>query len=76
MESRTMWLKNERRKNAAPVVAWKTTAGENAVRQSWSQEPSHKKIGETLNNHSNQELAHSQCTNLLQHDKNNLQRVT
>ena len=76
MESRIMWLKNERRRNAAPVAAWTTTPGENAVSQSWLPQDSHTKIGETLNNHLNQELAHSQCTNLLQHDKNHLQRVT
>jgi len=75
MESRTMWLKNEKRRNAALVVVWTTTRGENAVSQSWSQQPSHTKIGETLNNHLNQELAHSQCTNLLQDDKNHLQRL-
>ena len=76
MESRTMWLKNERRRNAALDLAWTTTPGENAVSQSWSQQPSHTKIGETLNNHLNQELAHSQCTNLLLHDKNHLQKST
>jgi len=66
MESRTMWLKNEKRRNAAPVAAWTTTPGENTVSQSWLPQPSHTKIGETLNNDLNQELAHSQCTNLLQ----------
>jgi len=76
MESRMMWLKNEKRRNAAPVAAWATTPGENALRQSWLPQPSHTKIGETLNNHLNQELAHSQCTNRLQHDKNHLQRLT
>jgi len=76
MESRTMWLKNEKRRNAAPVAAWTTTPEENAVSQSWLPQPSHTKIGETLNTHLNQELAHSQCTNLLQHDKNHLQRLT
>jgi len=76
MESKTMWLKNEKTRNATLVVVWTTTHGENAVSQSWSQQPSHTKIGETLNNHLNQELAHSQCTNLLQHDKNHLQRLT
>jgi len=34
MESKTMWLKNEKRRNAALVVAWTTTHGENAVSQS------------------------------------------
>jgi len=76
MESRTMWLKNEKRRNAARVAAWTTTPGENAVSQFWLPQPSHTKIGETLNNHLNQEPAHLQCTNLLQHDKNNLQRLT
>jgi len=33
-ESSTMWLKNERRRNAAPIAAWTTTPGENAVSQS------------------------------------------
>ena len=70
-----MWLKNERRRNAASVVAWTTTPGENAVNQSWSQQPSYTKIGETLNKHLNHKLAHSRCTNLLQHDKNNQQRL-
>jgi len=69
MESRMRWLKNEKRRNAAPVAAWTTTPGENAVSQSWLPQPSHTKIGETLNNHLNQELARSQCTNLLQYDK-------
>jgi len=74
MESRTMWLKNEGRRNAAPVVAWTTTSGDNTVSQSWLQQPSDTKIRETLNNHLNQELAHSRCTNLLLHDQNNQQR--
>ena len=33
-ESRTMWLKNEKRRNAARVAAWTTTPGENSVSQS------------------------------------------
>jgi len=76
MESKTMWLKNGKGKNAAHVAAWTTTPGENAISQSWLPQPSDTKIGETLNNHLNQELAHSQCTNLLQHDSNHLQRLT
>jgi len=76
MESRTMWLRNEKRRNATPVAAWTNTPGENAVSQSWLPQPSHTKIGETLNNHLNQELAHSQYTNHLQHDKNHLRRLT
>jgi len=76
MQSRTRWLKTEKRRNAARVVAWTTTPGDNVVCQSWSQQPSHTKIGETLNNHLNQELADSQCPNLLQHDKDHLQRLT
>jgi len=75
-ESRTMWLRNEKRRNAVLVAAWTTRPGKNAVSQSWLQQPSHTEIGETLNNHSNQELAHSQYTNLLHCDKNNLQRLT
>jgi len=76
MESRTMWLKNERGRNAALVVTWTTTPGEHSVSQSWSLQPEHTKIGETLNNHLNQGLVESQCTNPLQHDKNNLQKLT
>jgi len=76
IESRTMWLKKEKRRNAALVAAWTTTPGESAVSQFWFPQLSHTKIGETLNNHLNQELAHSQCTNLLQQDKNHLQRLT
>jgi len=68
--------KYQKRRNAGPVAAWTTTPGENTVSQSWLPQPSHTKIGETLNNHLNQELAHSQCTNLLQHDKNHLKRLT
>jgi len=68
-------VEKQKRRNAAPVAAWTTTPGENAVSQSWLPQPSHTKIGETLNNHLNQELAHSQCTNLLQYDKNDLQRL-
>ena len=75
MELRTRWVKNEQRRNATPVAAWTTTPGESAVSQSWLPQPSHTKIRETLNNHLNQDLAHSRCTNLLQHDKNNLQRL-
>ena len=37
MESRTMWLKNEKRRNTALVLAWTTTCGENAASQSQSQ---------------------------------------
>ena len=63
-ESKTMWLTNEKRRNAALVAAWTTTPGENAVSQLWLPQPSHTKIGETLNNHLNQELALSQCSKL------------
>jgi len=76
MQSRTMWLRNEKKRNAAPVAGGTTTPGENDVSQSWLPQPSHTKIGEILNNHLNQELTHSQCTNLLQHDKNHRQRLT
>jgi len=69
-------VEKQKRRNDAPVVAWPTTPAENAVSQSWSQQPSHTKIGETLNNYLNQERAHSQCPNLRQHDKNHLQRLT
>ena len=75
-ESRTRWLKNEKGRNAALVAAWTTTPGENVLSQSWLPQPSYTKIGETLNNHSNQELAHSQCINLLPPDKHKVQRVT